>query len=221
MTTRVAIADYGIGNLRSVSNAVAAAGACADIVADPARLADYDKLILPGVGAFADAAAQLHASGMAAALSRLAAAGKPIMGICLGMQLMCQDSEEGGLHAGLGWFDAHVRRFPDRLGQKVPHIGWNDLRFAREHPVLQQLQGNPDVYFVHSYRVEANDAVDVLAWCDYGEPFVAMIARDNLIGIQFHPEKSQRIGLQILRNFIEREVGSIPSARTVAEVCAC
>lgn len=221
MAARIGIADYGIGNLRSVSNAIAAAGASADIVADPARLREYDKLILPGVGAFADAASQLRSSGMADALSEIAGAGKPIMGICLGMQLMCTDSEEGGVHTGLGWFDAHVRRFPDRLGQKVPHIGWNDLRFARPHAVLDQLPSNPDVYFVHSYRVETAQESDVLAWCDYGEPFAAMIARDNLVGIQFHPEKSQRIGLLILKNFIHAEGDRQLAMPAAAEVCAC
>ncbi|WP_137938069.1 imidazole glycerol phosphate synthase subunit HisH [Chitinivorax sp. B] len=219
MSLRIGIADYGIGNMRSVCNAILAAGGQADIVTDPNALRRYDKLILPGVGAFGDAARQLQDSGMAAALTELQRAGKDIMGICLGMQLMCIDSSEDGLHQGLGWFDAHVRRFPDQLGQKVPHIGWNDLSFPRNHPVLLDLTAHPDVYFVHSYRVEATDATDVLAWCDYGEPFAAMIARDNLIGIQFHPEKSQRIGLAILKNFIITQTAvSVPRE---AEALAC
>jgi glutamine amidotransferase len=118
---------------------------------------------------------------------------------------MCLTSEEGGETAGLGWFDAKVRHFPPSFNIKVPHIGWNDLKFTRPHGLLSDVGDHCDVYFVHSYRVECNREEDVLAWCDYGEPFTAMIARDHLYGMQFHPEKSQRAGLAMLRNFVEGE----------------
>ncbi|MBB5016872.1 glutamine amidotransferase [Chitinivorax tropicus] len=219
MSVRVGIADYGVGNMASVSNAVMVAGGLADIVTDPTRLLDYDRLILPGVGAFADAVKRLRSSGMATALDAYRRTGRPILGICLGMQLMCKDSTEDGLHTGLGWFDAHVRRFPAIPDQKVPHIGWNDLAFSREHPVLSQVPAQADAYFVHSYRVEPISQHDVLAWCDYGGPFAAMIARDNLVGIQFHPEKSQRIGLTILKNFIAWNAALM--ATTELEMATC
>ena len=204
MGTRVGIADYGIGNLQSVANAVHAVGGEPELVIDPDKLATFDRLILPGVGAFGDAITRLRETGMGQALDELVAQGRPVLGLCLGMQLMCRQSEEGGDWQGLGWFDAMVRRFPESLGVKVPHIGWNNLAFPRSHWLLQEVPTSPDVYFVHSYRVECADQADVLAWCDYGEPFAAIIARDNVVGIQFHPEKSQRAGLAMIRNFLEQ-----------------
>lgn len=203
MSARVAIVDYGMGNLHSVANAVSHVGGEPVIVDVPDALSAFEQIILPGVGAFGDAMRRLDGSGLSAELSRLATAGRPILGICLGMQLMCSSSEEGGLNRGLGWFEACVRPFPPQLGVKVPHIGWNDLRFARPHHLLAGLGETPDLYFVHGYRVECRDEADVLAWCDYGEPFAAMIARGRLCGMQFHPEKSQHVGLAMLKNFVE------------------
>ncbi len=202
---RIAIVDYGMGNLQSVLNAMRHVGAQADLVRDPELLKDYDKILLPGVGAFSQAIAHLKESGMKAALDTVAGQGKEILGICLGMQLMCRDSEEDGLFEGLGWIAASVKRFPGRLNTKIPHIGWNDLQFQRRHYLLEGLPENPDVYFVHSYRVECDDAEDVLATSDYGEPFTAIFAHNNLTGIQFHPEKSQTAGLRILRNFADHD----------------
>lgn len=208
MSLKIGIVDYGMGNLRSVFNAVHAVGAEPEYAIDPEKLSSFDKLIVPGVGAFADAMAKLIKTGMDQALDEQAKDGTPILGLCLGMQLMCNDSEEGGQVQGLGWFNANVRRFPENSSLKVPHIGWNNLQIAKDHPLFKEIGPDPDVYFVHSYRVECTHREDVLAWCDYGEPFVAIIAQDNLIGIQFHPEKSQRVGLAMMRSFVEEDICS-------------
>lgn len=200
--SRIAIIDYGMGNLRSVMNAFREIDADAEIVVDPQHLGDYTGILLPGVGAFEEAIAALRKSGMADALDAQRRNGKSILGICLGMQLMCRSSNENGLHEGLGWIDADVNPIPPK-GVKIPHIGWNDLMVTREHVLVRDIQPSPDVYFVHSYRVECADPQDVIATCHYGEPFCAMFARNNIQGIQFHPEKSQQIGLKILSNFVE------------------
>ncbi len=199
---KIAIVDYGMGNLRSVMNAFREVKAEASIEADPERLADYTGILLPGVGAFEEAIAALRKSGMADALDTQRRTGKSILGICLGMQLMCRSSQENGLHEGLGWIDAAVNPIPPK-GVKIPHIGWNDLTVTREHVLVRDLPPSPDVYFVHSYRVECTDPRDVIATCHHGEPFCVMFARNNVQGIQFHPEKSQQAGLKILSNFVE------------------
>ncbi|MBF0233103.1 MAG: imidazole glycerol phosphate synthase subunit HisH [Desulfamplus sp.] len=206
MPITVGIIDFGTGNLRSVYNAVNAIGAEAHFVLGPEEVSRFDKLILPGVGAFGDAIARLTATGLADALNEQKEAGKSILGLCLGMQLMCQKSEEGGIFFGLGWFNAEVKRFPDQLNVKVPHIGWNNLCFVREHALFKGLGQSPDVYFVHSFRAVCENETDVLAWCDYGEPFAAVICKQSVCGFQFHPEKSQRVGLSMLKNFIEDEI---------------
>jgi glutamine amidotransferase len=139
------------------------------------------------------------------ALNAAVKQGREVLGICLGMQLMCRDSEEDGYFKGLGWLAASVKRIPKRLNVKVPHIGWNDLHIHHPHYLFEGLSGNPDVYFVHSYRVECDDARDVVATSDYGEPFTAIFSHENLIGIQFHPEKSQATGLEMLKRFAEHK----------------
>jgi len=206
MRVKIGIIDYGMGNLRSVGNAVQAIEAEPGLVSDPDGLSAFDRLILPGVGAFPDAVQQLRRTGMDQALEEQVKSGKPILGLCLGMQLMCSRSEEGGDSKGLCWFDADVVRFPERLNLKVPHVGWNNLLETQHHSLFRDLPGEPDLYFAHSFRVECNHREDVLAWCDYGEPFAAVIGRNNIFGMQFHPEKSQRAGLTLLRNFAGEDI---------------
>lgn len=200
---RVAIVDYGMGNLRSVANALRVAGAEAVVVDRPEALSGYDRFILPGVGAFEQARQSLATSGMDVAIDAVRQAGRPIMGICLGMQLMCRSSEEDGVHAGLAWIDAQVRRFPSQPGFKVPHMGWDDVRPARAgHPLLEGIGDGSDFYFVHSYFVDCAEPGDILLSGDYGVPYCAAFARDNVAGAQFHPEKSQQVGLRLLKNFL-------------------
>lgn len=201
MSGRVAVIDYGMGNLLSVMNALNRVGVQAELVNDPDRVAEFDRVILPGVGAFAEAIAHLRHSGMDAALSDFVGGGRPLLGVCLGMQLICSRSEEGGEHQGLGWIKADVRRFDGGAGLKVPHMGWNSIDIVQPHPVLAGLEAGADAYFVHSYRVIPNDPSDVLATTDYGGPFASIIGRGHVIGMQFHPEKSQDVGLRLLDNF--------------------
>ncbi len=199
----VAIVDYGMGNLRSVQNAIEHLGGKSVIVASPLELSAYDKIILPGVGAFGQAISCLHQTGLAEALHERRAKGAHILGICLGMQLMCSSSEEEGMHEGLNWFAARVKRFLPNTGLSVPHMGWNGVEFARPDPVLAGLSSGSDAYFVHSYHVHSDEPTDVLASTDYGLRFCSMIQRGNVRGIQFHPEKSQEFGLAIIRNYLE------------------
>lgn len=203
---RVGIVDYGLGNLRSVANALRVVDAEPHIVGRPEGLADYDRLILPGVGAFGEAMRHLGETGMGEAVQARRQAGIPILGICLGMQLMCRSSEEGGEHAGLGWIDARVRRFPEMPGLKVPHMGWDDVGRCQlggpTHPLLTDIPDGSDYYFVHSYFVDCADPADCLLAGDYGVAYCAAFARDNVAGAQFHPEKSQQAGLRLLKNFL-------------------
>jgi imidazole glycerol-phosphate synthase subunit HisH len=201
MSGAVAIVDYGMGNIRSVINALREIGSDGELVSDPRQIAQRGKLILPGVGAFGEAMRNLKKSGLDRALDEARGAGAKILGICLGMQLMFSDSEEDGGHGGLDWIRGSVKRFPDCAGLRVPHMGWNELRFAHDSVLTKDVGEKPDVYFLHSFHcVCANDA-DVLATSEHGAPFTAMIERGPLYGIQFHPEKSQQAGLAMLRNF--------------------
>lgn len=201
--TTVAIVDYGMGNLRSVANALRAVGAEALIVSRPDDLQDQTRVIVPGVGAFAQAIAFLRQSGFVEALDELRKRGVPLLGICLGMQLFCRTSDEDGAHTGLGWIDAAVRRFPQHTEFKVPHIGWDDLTPTRDHPLVKGIGAGTDFYFVHSYYVDCADPSDILLAGDYGIPYCAAFARGNVAGAQFHPEKSQQAGLKLLANFVE------------------
>ena len=200
----IAICDYNMGNLASVRNAFAKLGAAAVVESDPDRLDRYDKLILPGVGAFGDAMAHLESRGMDEALKAFAASGKPMLGICLGMQLLFDTSDEFGAHRGLGLVPGRVRafdtsRFPHPL--KVPHMGWNRM-FTREHPLFEGLDAAHYLYFVHSFHAVCDAADDVVGETEYGYRFTSAVARGNVMGIQPHPEKSHRNGLAILNNFI-------------------
>jgi len=203
---RVGIVDYGMGNLRSVANALRVAGAEPAIVGRPDEMDDFERFILPGVGAFQQAMAHLDASGMGAAVDHVRASGRPILGICLGMQLMCRSSEEDAPQdnpfPGLGWIDARVRRFPSQPGLKVPHMGWDDVKRHGEHPLTDGMADGSDYYFVHSYYVDCADPSDVLLAGDYGVPYCAVFAHRNVAGAQFHPEKSQQAGLRLLKNFL-------------------
>lgn len=198
----IAVVDYGMGNLRSVMNAFAEIGAPAELVTDPAVLDRAERVVLPGVGAFAQAIATLRQSGMADALERFRTSGRPILGVCLGMQLMCGISEEDGIHEGLGWIPARVVPFRRNQGHKVPHMGWNALNLARGDAIFEGIEEESDVYFVHSYYVVCEQSEDLLASTDYGVKFASIVGRGNLYGMQFHPEKSQGIGLRLLSNFL-------------------
>jgi glutamine amidotransferase len=206
----IVIVDYGVGNLRSVQKALEHVGAPAVISADPAATdpANADApagVVLPGVGAFGDGMAELRRRGLVEPLRRWAAAGQPLLGICLGMQLLFDSSEEMGDHQGLGLLPGRVLRFPPG-DLKVPHVGWNRLRPVKpspegQHPLLAGIDGGAYAYFVHSYYVEPAEPGDVLATTDYGLEFASIVGRGQVWGAQFHPEKSQEVGLRLLSNF--------------------
>ena len=201
----IAIIDYGVGNLFSLKSSFAAIGAEAVVTGDPDRIRAADRIILPGVGAFEDAARKLRDSGMADVVRQQAAAGKPIMGICLGMQLLFDKSYEYGEHEGLGLLPGAVRPIRDVIpaDYKVPHIGWNALTFVGEKSRLFAYLNEGDcVYFVHSYyAADCGDAVTATA--EYGAPLTASVEKGNVYGCQFHPEKSGKVGLSILKAFCE------------------
>lgn len=209
----IAIIDYGVGNLFSLRSSLAAVGAQAVVTGDSAVIRAADKLILPGVGAFADAAALLRSTGLEKVVCQEAQSGKPLLGICLGMQLLFEESLEYGRHPGLGLIPGTVAHIRDVIpaGYKVPHIGWNALHFPKDrsvHPLFSQIREGDCVYFVHSYY-GANCAGSVIATAEYGPELTAAVARDNVMGVQFHPEKSGAVGLNILRAFCEGKVGAV------------
>lgn len=201
----VAIVDYGMGNIGSIRKMLRLVGANPVVTADPSVMSQADRVLLPGVGHFDRAMANLHELGLVEPLRRLALVDrKPFLGICLGMQLLCRSSEEG-TQPGLGLLDARVRRFefagPVRL--KVPHMGWTTLEPRKASPLLLGLDGASRFYFVHSFYVECAEPADVLAEASYGVTFVAAFERGNVQGVQFHPEKSHRFGIQMFRNFVQ------------------
>ena len=203
----IAIVDYGVGNLFSLKSSLIAIGAEAVVTADKQVLRDADKIILPGVGAFGDAAQKLNDSGLAEVLIEEAKGGKPLLGICLGMQLLFETSYEYGIHRGLGLIPGEIRPIAEVIpaGLKIPHIGWNALSFPGEKsPLFRYINEGDHVYFVHSYYA-ANCADSVIATAEYGAPLTAAAQRDNVFGCQFHPEKSGAVGLNILRAFCETE----------------
>lgn len=199
----ITIVDYGMGNLGSIQNMFRRAGAKSVITGDPAAVADAQKILLPGVGAFDNAMQRIDEGGLRDILDRKALVEKvPVLGICLGMQLLTRSSEEGRL-PGLGWIPASTRRFPSIPGLKVPHMGWNLAIPTRNHPLLEGLPAESRFYFVHSYFVTVDHPEDSLLKADYGVAFDAAVGRDNILGAQFHPEKSHRFGLRLLKNFAE------------------
>jgi glutamine amidotransferase len=200
----IGIVDYGAGNLRSVAGAVAKVGFEPIVSSDPAALTAAAKLILPGVGAFGDGMANLRGRGLVELLQTLVVAGRtPILGICLGAELLARRSDEFGEHEGLGWIDADVTRIaPADPGLRVPHVGWNSVRHAPGSPLFDDVPDDALFYFVHSYHIRCADRGSIVAEADYGGPIVAAVGHGHIWGTQFHPEKSQRHGLTLLRNFL-------------------
>ena len=202
----IVIIDYGVGNLFSLKSTFSALGVQAEVSSDKNDLRTADRIILPGVGAFADAANKLRDSGMADAVIAEAKKGKPLLGICLGMQLLFDKSYEYGEHAGLGLIPGAVRPIADRIeqGLKIPHMGWNGLQITQKTPLFRFINNGDHVYFVHSYFADTPDN-DVIATADYGGTLTAAVQNGNVYGCQFHPEKSGAVGLNILRAFCETE----------------
>lgn len=201
------IVDYGVGNLFSLQSSFAFIGEEVIISGNPSVIENAKRLILPGVGAFADAAAKLRENGLDKLLSEKAANGTPLMGICLGMQMLFEKSFEYGEHEGLSLVGGTVRSIDDQIpkGLKIPHIGWNALKLSEQkHPIFRYIEDGDCVYFVHSYA-GVDCAADTIATTEYGAPLTAAVARGNVCGCQFHPEKSGKVGLAILRGFCEWE----------------
>jgi len=200
----ITIIDAGIGNLGSVGNMIRKVGGTSRMATDAEGIAAAEKLILPGVGAFGHGMERLRAAGMADAIIERARAGTPLLGICLGMQLLAKDSEEDAV-PGLGLIDAHIRRFsfpPDRP-MAIPHVGWNEVVVARPNPLIVGGDELPRFYFTHSFHAYCERQDDELATATYGYPFTAAFGRDNVYGVQFHPEKSHKYGMELIRRFLQ------------------
>ena len=203
MSSSIAIIDYGMANLRSVQKAFEQVGDPADIIDAPEHVAKYDRIVLPGVGAFKDAIRTLRDQGFVDPIKRHIDQGRPFLGICLGLQMLFDVGYEDGEHAGMGVLPGKCVRFDvdQSMGLKVPHMGWNQLTFTNPSRLYKGLADGSNVYFVHGYHVTGVDPAVIATTTDYGRPFVSSIRRDNVMATQFHPEKSQKVGLQILHNF--------------------
>lgn len=197
----IAIIDYGAGNLHSVKNALDFLGEPSKITGDAAEILAADKVILPGVGAFGDAMASLKRNGLDEVVCRVAKNNTPLLGICLGLQLMFEESEETPGVKGLGLFKGKIVKIPDR-GLKIPHMGWNDITIAKDSKILKEIGDKSFVYFVHSYYLKAENEKIVSAYTEYGEKLGIAVEEGNVFATQFHPEKSGDTGMQILKNFI-------------------
>ena len=201
MTAEIGILNLGMGNLRSVENAIYSLGHDPRLIAAPAELDDLSHLIIPGVGAFAAAMNRMADAGLTDAVRAFGASGRPVLGLCLGMQLLATQGDEGGETPGLGLVPGTVKRLDPALVPLIPHVGWNSVEVARPHPIFKGVKTGVDFYFVHSYIVATDHPDAVLGTTDCGERFASVIGRANAVGIQYHPEKSQANGLQMLDNF--------------------
>lgn len=199
----VILIDAGTGNLRSVQKALESVGANVERTDDPKTVISGKKIVLPGVGAFGDFMSGLRARGLEEPVHEIAACGRPLLGICVGMQALFEVGEEMGEHKGLGLLQGKVARFADSLSVKIPHTGWNQVEAKKEALLFHQITDGAYVYFNHSYYCQPFDSSDILATTEYGLEYACAVARDNIFGVQFHPEKSQAVGLQILKNFVE------------------
>ena len=199
----IAIIDYGAGNLHSVKNALDFLGAESIITSDASEILNADKVILPGVGAFGDAMESLKNRGLCPVIEKTVESKKPFLGICLGLQLMFSESEESPGVSGLGIFKGKVVKIPEKENLKIPHMGWNDLKIVKKSKILKDLGEEPFVYFVHSYYLNAEEDDIVSAYTEYGSRLDIAVERENVFATQFHPEKSGKTGLKILKNFIE------------------
>lgn len=197
----IGIIDYSMGNLQSISNAIRFLGEEFHFVYEPEELAKYDKIVLPGVGAFAKAMQNLSAKHLHTAIKDFANSGKPMLGICLGMQILATNGYEPHHSLGLGLIDGDVEKLTINL--PVPHVGWNEVLWTETNNLNLKAKEKVDYYFVHSYHFIPKDEKNILAYTDYGVPFVSAVIKDNIIGLQFHPEKSQKNGLRLLENFIK------------------
>jgi len=201
----VVLIDAGTGNLRSVQKALESVGVNVLRTDYPGKVLNAQKVVLPGVGAFGDFIAGMKAKGLDGAVKEVVSRGVPMLGICVGMQALFEISEEMGDHEGLGLLKGTVVKFADSLSVKIPHTGWNQLTVKNEASLFDQIKDEAYVYFNHSYYCQAGDSSDVIATTDYGINYACAVRRENIFGVQFHPEKSQAVGLQILKNFVEAE----------------
>lgn len=200
---KIALIDHGVGNLRSVEKALVTVGADVDLTENPERIRMADKLVLPGVGAFADAMRGLEKNDLVEPLVDAARENKPLLGICVGMQMLFEISEEHGEHPGLGILPGQVLRFPSQ-DLTIPHTGWNQIQTQRQSELLTGIPDGSYAYFNHAYYCVPEKEEDILGITEYGTPYASVVQRGNLYGVQFHPEKSQKIGLTLLRNFVQR-----------------
>lgn len=199
----IAIVDYGMANLRSVQKALEKVGSRAIITSDPQQIAEAGKVILPGVGAFRDAITRVRDTAIGEPILQHIRAGRPFLGICLGLQMLFTRSHEDGVHSGLNLFSGEVKRFSESPGLKIPHMGWNSLKLNRKCPLFRGMEDGASVYFVHSFYADPSDRNWIAAEANYPTPFTAAIWRENVFATQFHPEKSQSVGLTILKNFAD------------------
>ena len=213
----IIVVDYDAGNLRSVQRALEAVGQRARVTPDPRDVEHADALVLPGVGSAQDCMRKLSERGLVQPLRDYAASGRPFLGVCVGLQLLYDGSEEGGGVDCLGILRGTVRRFPVESGVKVPQIGWNDISIRQRHPLLEGVPDGTYFYFVHSYYVDPDDPKTIVATADYGVDFAAIVAHDNVVATQFHPEKSSALGLRLYANFGEIAVSSQYQPSVAAE----